>query len=89
MHSQGKKKKKKLKKVLKFKESTFVAGASLVTQRGENLPVTWETWVRSLNWEDGLEKGMATLFSILAWRVPWTEEPGRPQSMVCQAVEHD
>ena len=40
-----------------------------------------ETWVRSLGWEDPLEKGMATHSSILAWRIPWTEEPGRLQSM--------
>ena len=41
----------------------------------------WETWVRSLGWEDPLEKGMATYSSILAWRIPWTEEPGGLQSM--------
>jgi len=43
----------------------------------KNLPVTWEIQVRSLGQEDPLEKGMATRFSILAWRIPWTEEPGR------------
>ena len=43
----------------------------------KNLPVTWEIQVRSLGQEDPLEKGMATYFSILAWRIPWTEEPGR------------
>ena len=42
----------------------------------KNLPATWETWVRSLGWEDLLEKGMATHSSILAWKIPWTEEPG-------------
>ena len=47
-----------------------------------------ETWVRSLGWEDPLEKGMATHSSILAWRIPWTEEPGRLQSMVSQTVGH-
>ena len=41
-----------------------------------------ETWVRSLGWEDPLEEGMATHYSILAWRIPWTEEPGGLQSMV-------
>ena len=41
----------------------------------KNLPVMQETWVRSLGWEDPLEKGMATQSSILAWRIPWTEEP--------------
>ena len=42
----------------------------------KNLPAAWETLVRSLGWEDPLEKGMATHSSILAWRIPWTEEPG-------------
>ena len=46
----------------------------------KNLPATQETWVGSLGQEDPLEKGMATHSSILAWRVPWTEEPGRLQS---------
>ena len=44
----------------------------------KNLPAKWETWVRSLGREDPLEEGMATHSSILAWRIPWTEEPGRP-----------
>ena len=42
----------------------------------KNLPALWETPVGSLSWEDTLEKGMATHSSILAWRIPWTEEPG-------------
>ena len=46
--------------------------ASLVAQLVKNLPVMWETWVQSLGWEDPLEKRKATLFSILAWRIPWT-----------------
>ena len=46
--------------------------ASLVTQLVKNPPATWETWVRSLGWEDPLEKGKATHSSILAWRIPWT-----------------
>ena len=46
-----------------------------------NLPAVWETWVQSLGSEDPLEKGMATHSSILAWRIPWTEEAGRLQSM--------
>ena len=49
----------------------------LVTQTVKNLPAMQETWVQSLGWEDPLEKGMATHSSILAWRIPWTEEPGR------------
>ena len=48
-----------------------------------------ETWVPSLGWEDLLEKGMATHSSILAWRIPWTEEPGGLESMGLQRVEHD
>ena len=50
---------------------------SLVTQTVKNLPAMWETWVQSLGWEDPLEEGMATYSSILAWRIPWTEEPDR------------
>ena len=46
--------------------------ASLVTQLVKNPPAMWETWVRSLGWEDPLEKGKATHSSILAWRIPWT-----------------
>ena len=46
--------------------------ASLVAQLVKNLPAMWETWVQSLGWEDPLEKGTATHFSILAWRIPWT-----------------
>ena len=49
----------------------------LVAQLVKNLPTMQETWVRSLGWEDTLEKGKATHSSILAWRIPWTEEPGR------------
>ena len=48
-----------------------------------------ETWVQSLGWEDPLEVGMATHCSILAWRIPWTEEPGGLQSIVSQRVGHD
>jgi len=47
-----------------------------------------ETWVPSLSWEDPLEKGMATHSSLLAWRIPWTEEPGRLQFMGSQRVGH-
>ena len=63
--------------------------ASLVAQRLKRLPAMWETWVRSLGWEDPLEKEMATHSSILAWRIPWTEEPGRLQFMGSQRVGHD
>ena len=50
---------------------------------------TQETWVRSLGWEDPLEKEMATHSSILAWKIPWMEEPGRLQTMGLQRVRHD
>ena len=55
----------------------------------KNLPATQETRVQSLGREDPLEKEMATHSSILAWRIPWTEEPRRLQSMGLQRVEHD
>ena len=54
--------------------------ASLVVQRLKCLPAMWETWVRSLGQEDPLEKETATHSSILAWRIPWKEEPGGLQS---------
>ena len=63
--------------------------ASLVAQRLKCLLPMWETWVRSLGQEDPLEKEMATHCSILAWRIPWTEEPGRLQSMRSQRVRQD
>ena len=63
--------------------------ASLVAQLVKNPPAMWETWVPSLDWEDPLEKGKATHSSILTWRIPWTEEPGRLQSMESQRVGHD
>ena len=63
--------------------------ASLVAQRLKRLPPMRETRVRSLGWEDPLEKEMATHSSILAWRIPWTEEPGGLQSTGSQRVRHD
>ena len=59
--------------------------ASLVAQTVKNLPTMWEARFGSLGWEYPLEKGMATHSSILAWRIPWTEEPGRLQSMGSQS----
>ena len=55
----------------------------------KNLPAMPETWVRSLGQEDPLEKGMATHSSVLAWKIPWTEEPRGLQSMGSQRVRHD
>ena len=67
---------------------TFIR-TSLVAQMVKNLPARQETWVPSLGGEDPLEKGMATHSSILAWKIPWTEEPGGPQSMGSLRVGHD
>ena len=63
--------------------------ASLVAQLAKNLPAMLETPVQSLGQEDSLEKGMAAHCSILGWRIPWREEPGRLQSMRSQGVGHD
>ena len=59
-----------------FTSLHYITMASLVAQQVKNLPAMQETWVRSLGWEDPLEKGTATHSSILAWRIPQTEEPG-------------
>ena len=61
--------------------------ASLVTQIIKNLPAMQETWVSSLVREEPLEKGLVTCSSILAWRIPWTEEPGRLQSIGSDMTE--
>ena len=63
--------------------------AFLVAQMVKSLPAARETQVQSLGWEDPLEKEMATHSSILAWRIPWMEEPGRLQSMGSQRVRHN
>ena len=62
---------------------------SLVAQMVKRPPTVWETWVRSLGWEDPLEKAMATHSSILAWKTPWMEKPGSLQSMGSQRVGHN
>ena len=62
---------------------------SLVAQTVTNLPAMQETWFRYLGWEDPLEKKMATHYTILAWRIPSTEEPGGLQSVRLQRVGHD
>ena len=61
----------------------------MVAQLVKNLPAMQETWIQSLGWEDPLEEGMATHSSILAWRIPWTEEPGGLQSIGTQRVGQD
>ena len=60
-----------------------------MAQTVKNPPAVRETWVLSLGWEDLLEKGMAIHSSILAWKIPWIEEPGRLQSMGLQGVGHN
>ena len=64
-----------------YSPMSLVSWTSLVAQMVKNLPAMWETWVQSLGWEDPLYKGVASLSSILARRIPWTEEPGRLQSI--------
>ena len=61
----------------------------MVAQTVKRLPTMWETWVQSLGWEDLLEKDIAPHSSILAWKIPWMEEPGWLQSVGLQRVRHD
>ena len=69
--------------------NVFENWESSVAQTVKNLPAMQETWVQSLGQEDPLGKGMATHSSILAWRIPWTEESGRLQSRGPQRIRHD
>ena len=62
---------------------------SIVAQMVKDLPAMWETCILSLDWEDSLEEGTATHSSILAWRIPWTEEPSGLKSIESQRVGHD
>ena len=73
--------------VFKFGNS-LLSWASLVAETVKNLPAMRETWIQSLDWENPLEKGKAIYSSILACRIPWTEEPGRLQSMGSQSSGH-
>ena len=70
-------------------EYIIIYWTSLVAQMVKHLPTVRETWVRSLGWEDLLEKEINTHSSTLAWKIPWTEEPGRLQSMGLQRFRHD
>ena len=65
----------------------FIYRVSLIVQSVNNLPAMQETWVQSLGWDDPLEKETATDSSILAWRIPWTEESGGLQSMGKQELD--
>ena len=83
-------KKLAFKRIVKhFLDAALWPRASLVAQTVKNLPSMREIWVRSLGWKDPLEEGMETHSSILAWRIPWTEEPGKLQSMESQRVRYD
>ena len=72
-----------------FTAPYHTTGVSPVAQLVKNLPAMQETLVQFLCWEDPLEEGMATHSSILAWRIPWTEEPGGPQYIGSQRIRHD
>ena len=72
-----------------LKRHFTVSSSSLVTQMVKSLPKVWEAWAWSLAQEDPLKKEMATHSSILAWKIPWMEEPGGIQSMGLQRVGHD
>ena len=72
-----------------YTHSHMHVGASLGAQMVKNLPAMRETWLQLLGWEDSLKKGMTTHSSILAWKIPWTEEPDRLLSMGSQRVRHD
>ena len=76
-------------RIVKFSPLSLFLRASLIAQLLKNLPAMQETWVRSLGWEDPQEKGMATHSSILAWKIPWTEEPGGLQSMGSRRIRHN
>ena len=70
-----------------YRKLGFPGGVFLVAQMVKNPPAMWETWVQSLCWEDPLKEEMATQSSILAWRIPWTEEPSGLQSMGSQELD--
>ena len=72
-----------------FRGLFVILRASQVVQTVKRLPAMWETQVRSLDWEDPLEKEMETHSSTLAWKIPWIEEPGMLQSMGSQRVRHN
>ena len=81
-----------LKEQLYDEDISMTTKDHLTAQRVKNLPAMQETQdvqIQSLGWKDPLEKEMDTHSSVLAWRIPWTEEPGRLQSMVLQRVRHD
>ena len=72
-----------------IQKATWASLVAQMVKMVKNLPAMQETQVRSLGQEDPLQKGMATYSSILAWKIPWMEEPGGPQSMESRRVRHD
>ena len=78
----------KKKKTASIRRMDF-PGSSMEKKPPANAGDLQETWVQSLDWEDSLEQEMATHSGILAWKIPWTEKPGRLQSVGSQRVEHD
>ena len=75
--------------ITKIIKNYKISRTSLVAQTVKHLPIMQETWVQSLCWEDPLEKEMATHSSTLAWKIPWTEECGRLQSMGSLRLKYD
>ena len=71
-----------------MQKALYYLSDSLITQLIKSLPAMWETHIQSLGWEDPLEKEIAIHSSILAWKIPWMEEPGRPQSTGPKRVGH-
>ena len=80
---------KQCQRMLKLPHNCTHLTWTSLAQTVKHLPTLWETQIQSLGWEDLLEKEMATHSSILAWKIPWMEEPGRLQSMGSQRVGHD
>ena len=74
---------------MKKGDKEYKSNCELLAQRLKHLPEMWETQVRSLGWDDPLEKEMATHSSTLAWRIPWREEPGGLQSTGLERVGHN
>ena len=78
-----------MQRIDSLEKTLILGGASLIAQMVKNLPIMQETWVQCLGQENPLEKKRATDSSFLAWRIPWTEEPGELQSMGSQRIGHD
>ena len=88
-HRKAKEFQKNITSASLIRRKPLTVWTSLVVQTVKSLPTMQETWVWSLGWEEPLEKETATHSSTLAWKIPWTEEPGRLQSMGSQRVRHN